>query len=362
MDEKQGHGSKGNMISVRNILEHAKVKTSAPCRIDTGGTWDIKAMALPFEQEDPVTVNIAIDLRTHVTLTPFDDGYIRVSSSGFKEAEIFSADNMPLNTGYALFFAAALCFGFHGIGIRIESSSPVRAALGGSSTALVALVKGLSEIAFTLFKKAMTPEEILYLSFQIEDAVSGGNCGMQDHAAATFGGVNLWRWHYGRYGAPWDRKPLLDNKGIEELSEHILVVYSGKTHMSAETNRRWTKQFLSGITRKDWLRANKAVVGFADAISKHDWNTAGSSLNEEMEIRKKITPEALIPVTKTLLDQAKEAGCSARFAGAGAGGCVWAIGNNLTTLKKTWKKTTDSIKDARILDCNPDPEGVKCER
>ncbi len=350
------------MISVRNILEQANVTTSAPCRIDTGGTWDIKAMALPFESMGPVTVNIAIDLRTYVTLTPFDDGYIKVSSSGFKASEIFSAENIPLNTEYALFFAAVLWFGFHGIAIKIESSSPVRAALGGSSTALVALVKGLSEIDCRLSKKGMSPEEILYLSFQIEDAVSGGNCGMQDHAAATFGNANRWTWHYGRYGTLWDRKPLLDTEGLKELSEHILVVYSGKTHVSAETNRRWTEQFLSGLTRKDWIKANRTVAEFADAICKHDWDMAGSLMNKEMEIRRNITPEALIPATTILTDQAKEAGCGARFAGAGAGGCVWAIGNNIKILKKTWEKTIDSLKEARILDCNPDPSGVKREK
>jgi D-glycero-alpha-D-manno-heptose-7-phosphate kinase len=52
-----------SLISVKEILGSTTVSASAPCRIDAGGTWDIKAMALSFERYRPVTFNVAIDLR-----------------------------------------------------------------------------------------------------------------------------------------------------------------------------------------------------------------------------------------------------------------------------------------------------------
>ena len=45
-------------------------------------------------------------------------------------------------------------------------------------------------------------------------------------------------------------------------------------------------------------------------------------LKEEMSIRREITPDALIPITGKLIDQAEKTGCGARFAGAGAGGSL----------------------------------------
>ena len=40
----------------------------------------------------PVTVNIAVTLRTNVTLAPFTEGKVKVSSQGFLHAEDFPID------------------------------------------------------------------------------------------------------------------------------------------------------------------------------------------------------------------------------------------------------------------------------
>ena len=132
-------------FSAKKILEQSPIKASAPCRIDTGGTWDIKAMALPFEKINPITVNIALSLRTRVTLRPYRSGKIKITSAGFPKGEEYSMDNLPLNTPFGIFFAAVGYYGYHGLEVVITSDSPVKSALGGSSTALVALIKSLSK-------------------------------------------------------------------------------------------------------------------------------------------------------------------------------------------------------------------------
>ena len=73
-----------NFISVNKILSEKPIEVSAPCRVDSGGTWDIKAMSLPFENVEPVTVNIALTLRTRVSLSSYREGYIKITSEGFK--------------------------------------------------------------------------------------------------------------------------------------------------------------------------------------------------------------------------------------------------------------------------------------
>ena len=344
--------------SLQNFLAQHQVEATAPCRVDAGGTWDIKAMALPLERLKPITINIALDLRTSIILSPYKDGWVKISSEGFSSSEAFSKDQLPLTPPFGLFFGAITYFDVHGLMVEIASQSPVKSALGGSSTALVALIKALSKVSN---KKKMSAKEILHLAYHLEDGISGGNCGLQDHAAAVYGGVNQWEWHYGKRTAPFKRTPLLDRKGQREFSKHLLVAYSGKSHISSITNRKWTQDFLSGRTRAGWIKVNEIVHQLAIAIKRLDWKQAAGLLQEEMALRRTLTPEALIPITERLGAQAEREGCGARFAGAGAGGSIWALGEikNIRRLRKIWEETLETVRDARVLDCEVDPHGVR---
>jgi len=348
-------------FSLKGILQEQVVEASAPCRIDAGGTWDIKAMALPLEGLEPTTVNMALDLRTLVTLSPYKDNWVKISSGGFRHKEVFHRDRVPFDSHFGLFFAAVSYFGFHGVEVRISAQAPVKSALGGSSTALVALIKALTKVSDILGGKRLSGREILHLGYHLEDGVSGGNCGIQDQAAAVYGGVNQWKWHYGNRTTPFERIPLLDRAGQKELSRHLLIAFSGKSHVSSRTNRGWVKDFLSGRTRAGWKKANEIVHDLALAIKEQNWGRAAGLLQAEMALRKKLTPEALIPITAKLVAQAQRERCGARLAGAGAGGSLWAVGEreDIERLKKRWGDTLAPIRGARVLECTIDPAGVE---
>ncbi len=351
------------MGSVRDLLTRKPVTASAPCRVDAGGTWDIKALALPLERKIPATVNMALTLRTTVTLKPCEDGQVKISSRGFSHTEKAFSDRLPFDSPFGLFFAAVSYFGFHGLEIGIDSQSPVKSALGGSSTALAALLFALQEVGKLSNRRARSREEILHLAYHLEDGISGGNCGIQDQAAAVYGGVHLWQWHFGRASEPLTRISLLDKDGQNRLSNHILVAYSGKSHVAAQTNRKWVVDFLSGKTRSGWIRANESVRSFARALESEDWDRAAHFLREEMAVRREITPEALDPVTEKMIRLAEGAGCGGRFAGAGAGGSVWALGKreNIKTLEHQWQKLLAPMETAQILDAGIDSEGMRLE-
>jgi len=314
-----------------------------------------------MEEHDPVTINIALDLRTRVTLTPFEDGRVKVSSEGFARGEEYPHESLPFDSPFGLFFAAVSHFGFHGLQVHLKSDSPLKAALGGSSTALVALLKALSKIAVLSGKKGLSAAEILHLGYHLEDSVSTGKCGIQDQAAAVFGGVNLWRWRFGDRRTPYRRESLAGRESRKEISQRILVAFSGKSHVSSRINRAWIKDFLSGKTRGGWIEANRMVVGLGEAIKSRRWDEAADHLKAEMTIRRKITPDALIPLTEKLIAQAEERGCGARFAGAGAGGSVWALGevDGINDLRSLWETTLEPIRGASVLKCVVDPVGVR---
>ena len=346
--------------SVRKILQRNSIEASAPCRIDSGGTWDIKAIAIPFEKIRPATVNMALDLRTSVLIFPFRDRWVEISSDGFSKKEAFHFDSLPFNSTFGIFFAAIAHFGFHGLQVRITSDSPVRSALGGSSTALVSLIKALSKLREAIGLKGLSLREILHLGYHIEDGISGGNCGLQDQAAAVYGGVNKWLWTYGKKNSNLKRESLIDSKWQKELSKRILVAYSGKSHVSADINRSWIHSFLKGDTRKGWIEINEVVSNFADSIKEKNWESSVALLKAEMAIRREITPDALIPETSMLIDQAEEEGCAARFTGAGAGGSVWALGDpdRIRTLRLIWNSSLQNVKGGRLLECSIDHRGV----
>ncbi|RJR24134.1 MAG: galactokinase [Desulfobacteraceae bacterium] len=347
--------------SARTILEKEPVSASAPGRIDSGGTFDIRALAIPQERFLPATVNIAISLRTSVTISAFEDGWVKISSEGFENEEMARFDTLPFDSPFGAMFAAVSYFGFHGLEIRITTQVPVQASLGGSSTALAALIKALSRLSTARGERGFSSKHILHLAYHLEDGINGGYCGAQDQAAAVFGGANMWIWSFGDAGRAFERVRLLDPHGQKELSRRIIIAYSGLRHVSGQINRGWVKDFLGGKDRAAWMEINKTVHRFAQAIKGQRWHKAGELLRREMSIRRSITPDALIPLTARLIDEAEEVGCGARFAGAGAGGCVWAIGSEkaIDELRPRWSANLALHKGARILECTVDPNGVR---
>ncbi len=345
---------------MKKILENQTIEASAPCRIDAGGTWDIKAMALPMEGVQPETINVALNLRTRVVLSPFKQGWVKVSSRGFSSGQQFERAHLRFDSPLGLFFAAIAYFDFHGLHAHIASEVPPKSALGGSSTALVALIKALCKLREALDGRTLPPREILHLGYHLEDGVSGGGCGIQDQGAAVYGGVNQWRWHFSRRSSPFQRVSLMDARGQKALSRRILVAFSGKDHASSEINRGWIRDFLAARTRAGWIAVNEKVKGLGAALASRDWSRAVRLLREEMAIRREITPDCLIPITAKLIGQAEDLGCGARFAGAGSGGSVWALGDidRIQALREVWARTLARVQGGKLLDCAVDPRGA----
>ena len=177
------------MKPLKSTLEEKNIEASAPCRIDMGGTLDISTFYYPLSHLFPCTFNLAIGLRTRVRLLPYDEGLVKVSSRGFESAE-YPLDEAPFDQPLGLMFAIAAFFRADGIHIDIDSSSPPRSALGGSSSAAVALIKALSQAGKESGARTLSREQIAILAHMIEASVAGVPCGLQDQLAAVYGGAN----------------------------------------------------------------------------------------------------------------------------------------------------------------------------
>ena len=342
-----------------DILKNNPVEASAPCRVDMGGTLDLRTFHFPLNHLKPCTFNIALDLRTRIEVTAYKKGRVRISSKGFKTAE-FLSDKLPFDHPLGFMFAVAAYFGADGTHIHIDSSSPARSALGGSSVAAVALIKAISKARVQAGESPLSRIQIAVLAQAIEETVAGVPCGFQDQLAAAFGGVNAWYWTGKTSGPAFKRKVILGKKESKELNDHILVAYCGIPHESSNINGQWVRQFLAGKYRKEWADIIMYTKKFIDSLAQHNYNQASEFMRRETAVRTRMTPGVLDDMGKKLVRSAGKLGCGARFTGAGGGGCVWAVGekDTIKRLMPVWQELLLKQKHASLLNTCIDPKGV----
>lgn len=345
---------------IRTILESHAVEASAPCRIDMGGTLDISSFYYPLRHLAPCTFNIALDMRTTVRLLPHEPGRIQVSSKGFESAE-FPLDRAPFRHPLGLIFAIATYFRAGGVHIEIESQSPPRSALGGSSVAAVALVGAFSSVLDKIGEgRHLYRREIAMFAHVIEESVAGVPCGLQDQLAAVYGGVNAWHWYGKVKESVFEKQPVVKKNQYPDLEARLLLAFCGKPHVSRDINSKWVDQFLSGNHYDEWRGIIERTHDFIRALEAGEYSRAGEAMRAELAIRRQLTPEVLTPITRKLAEAAEAQGCGARFTGAGGGGCMWALGepSDIQALKPAWEAVLSQAEGAGLLDLHIDDKGL----
>jgi D-glycero-alpha-D-manno-heptose-7-phosphate kinase len=343
----------------KELIKSEQISISAPCRIDMGGTLDISTFYYPLMHLNPCTFNISIDLRTKIYFLPFEDGKVKVSSRGFRSA-VFDARKAPFNHPLGLVFALLSFFNADGIHIVIDSSSPPRSALGGSSAAAVAIVSGFLKLMEKSGRKFFSKHKAVILAHAIEQSVAGVPCGLQDQLAAAFGGVNVWYWKDVTKSPCFVRKNLLKKELSKDFEKNIILAYCGIPHESKNINGRWVNQFVSGRSRDFWNEIVECTSGFVDSVSIRRFHDAAIFMNRETAIRRRMTPDVVDEVGRKLIISARENGCGARFTGAGGGGCMWAIGEacDIERLKDKWESILSQREGACLLEFGIDFKGV----
>jgi D-glycero-alpha-D-manno-heptose-7-phosphate kinase len=344
----------------RHSLQEAIVEASAPCRIDFGGTLDIRTFHYPLRHLTPCTVNVALELRTRVRLYPGPPGRVRISSKGFETAE-FELAAAPFDHPMGLMFAVAAYFQAGGIHIDIESASPPRSALGGSSVAAVALIAALASLHEPTGASPLKQREVALLAHGIEESVAGIPCGIQDQLGAAYGGANVWHWPAAFDDAPFRKETLVEPAGLDRFEQHLLVAYCGVPHESKNINGRWVSQFLKGEYRQAWARIIACTKKFIDSVKQQNYKDAAAAMIEETALRRRMTPDVFDDVGVSLAEKAEFLGCGARFTGAGGGGCVWALGeaDQITRLKPEWERILAVREAACLLPTTIDRRGLE---
>lgn len=338
-------------IDLKELLSQITIRASAPGRIDSGYCWDLKALALPYETINPSMVNIALDLRTVVSLSSFDENKVCIHSHGFSP-EVSDYDNLPLDSDLGFIFAIASYFNVSGLKIDISTVIPPRSGLGGSGVVAITVIAAISK-CLSILKNTplLSGNQIALLANSIEDGMGFSLAGLQDQLAGIYGGVNKWTWIYSRFSHPYDREVLLHPEDYAELGKKIVIAYSGEIHKSSNWTSLWVKYFLRGVNRKAVKGIKQSTENLAQSLMEKNWTLASSALNQEASIIEDIMPNVFTSTTYELMKAARQTNCGSRFTGAGGGGGFWAIGeeDNITVLKKKWESIIQKTGKGYLL-------------
>ena len=261
------------------------------------------------------TINAAISLRAHCTLTPRSDhGVGLVSEDTGERVTAAGPDDLQLER-LPLVARLVRHFGARGVDVTTRSESPVGAGIGGSSAMTVAVTAALA--AWT--SHPIAGEDLLTLAMNIEAQVLKVPAGVQDYRPALYGGVSaVERGVSGVHRVEIAVDPA-------ELSRRLVVAYTGASRNSGINNWDVMKARIDGdpsVTAAfDAIR--DAAGGVRRGLQAGDWPGVARHLCDEWTARKRLAPGVTTPQLDALLVRARDAGALAgKVCGAGGGGCL----------------------------------------
>ena len=337
------------------FLAHSRIHSTAPTRLPCGGSTDHRLTGLLCRSWQPVTTNIAIDLRAHVSLRPFTPGRICVDIHGLGKAE-FAAPHLPLTGPFALVSALICYFGIHGFYVDIETEFPFQSGLGGSGAVAIALIGAIHAALNHEAPHTRHFPSLVQIAHHLEDSLFR-NTGMQDQAAALYGGANLWEWHYADR-LNFRRQELVTDLSL--LADHILLAYTGRPHLQSQNGSQMLDRFRETGALGLLVSISEQARRFADSIRCQDFRSAGRALFAEYQLRSSLLP-VLLEDDRVLIQMATNAHCGVSVTGHGGGGCIWAIGekNDIADLKKQWSSAFQFRKVGFLLPVNVTDAGLK---
>lgn len=343
-------------FDLSKLLRHQTVRASAPVRIDCGGGTDQLLIGSLCRQWQPTTVNIALDVRTTVILKPYEPGKILIEARGLGKQELIPSKS-PFTGPLGLMFAVLTHFGVHGVHLVTDSEAPLHGGLGGSGTVCVAAIGALAAILPEAREARYARPDIVLLAHNIEHSLFG-NTGLQDQAAAVYGGIHRWQWQFdGRLD--FARYRLTVDPDV--IEKHIAVAYMGQPHPLSRGGSGTVQRFKESGNVEMFVEISRQAEVFAAAIEAEQFDLAARALLVESELRAQLIPQVLPEEDEILLTVARESGCGAKVTGRGEGGSIWAIGPEeaIRHVKDEWQDTFERRGSGRLLPTSIAAEGLQ---
>jgi D-glycero-alpha-D-manno-heptose-7-phosphate kinase len=198
--------------------------------------------------------------------------------------------------------------------VNLSSDLPSFSGLGSSSSFTVGLVKGL-----TAFQgRHIGQEELARTAIHLERTVLEEAVGLQDQIFAAYGGFNVVRFR-GEGDFLVERVPISACR-LRELSESLLLVYTGLTRQAQEVER-------NKLTRMSSIQENlKRILLHVDRAydvltGNGDLSNFGRLLHKTWMEKRQLDPSVSAPAIDKLYEAGLGAGAlGGKLLGAGGGG------------------------------------------
>ncbi len=296
------------------------ILTKSPTRVDlAGGTLDCWPLYLFLN--DPLTVNVSIDVFTSVNLRPRDDRRVVLASKDLGVTKEYStldlclADAEPafdLVRGHLNYWQSKI--GEQGFELETASESPVGGGLGGSSSLCISLLK-----AFKIWLKIeMSESDTVRLASHLEARQLLKPTGTQDYFAPLESGLCFIT--YGAEGPRCERLKI----DSELFRDRFVLVYTGRSHHSGINNWQVIKDYLDGDSRTRLAMSDLAKISkdMGSALKAGAERELPGIFAREYEARTRLSDGFSSPEIRRIHEVAKSHGAEAKICGAGGGGCV----------------------------------------
>ena len=330
-----------------------KFRVVAPCRADlAGGTLDLWPLFCLVPSS--LTLNIALDLFARVDFEVSENFQFEVilknKNDQYQMSEVdpfLNLDSVPESLKFPVFIVNQFLILQRQIPrvsmqIDVGSSVPVGSGLGGSSTLLVALGRGLCRVCSD-FTEQGWQWRFLQWAKDTEAAFLKVPTGTQDYLAAIFGGLHGYEYQLGRI-----EQTFFSSTVFQQLNERLLVIFSGEKHHSGMSNWEVYKKAVEGAPQViKGLKGITEVAHKLDSILRTetvDWGAVGKCLDAEWTLRK-TTFQVSTPNLDSIIQQTKE------ISGVlGVKVCGAAQGGSLVVLVDPGKKNSvvEKLKKANL--------------
>jgi D-glycero-alpha-D-manno-heptose-7-phosphate kinase len=211
---------------------------------------------------------------------------------------------------------------------------PTSSGLGTSSA--------MNVVWLALISKLRDKKEIAKTVFEIEQAVSTSKVnGKQDMYAATYGGINLMEFKDDEVKII----PLkLNKKTVKDLENSLILVYTGKPHLSGDSNKVMIDNLKKGKNTENLVKIKEIVYKMVEALEKGDLMKFAFLMNRETDERTKLDKSIVPTRLKKIIQNGMDNGAiGAKVCGSGGGGSILFFGDKIR-LKKHFKNKCIDFK------------------
>ena len=295
------------------------IRSRAPLRLSfAGGGTDVEPY---LSERGGAVLSTTIDKYAYASLRFHDEPRINVTSLDYDLLAKFSLEE-PLTYDGNLDLVKAVINRLangqkdRGLDFFLHTDAPPGSGLGSSSTLVVAMIAVFRH----WLHLPLTNYEIAELAYEIERGDLAIKGGKQDQYAATFGGFNF---------IEFSREATIVNPlrippdVLNELRYHLLLVYTGKTRLSAGIIDSQVDSYVQ--RREDVLAAMDGLkdnaIALKNALLQNRLDDFGELLHEAWINKKRMADQISDPSIDELYETARKHGAvGGKITGAGGGG------------------------------------------